>query len=312
MAVNRLVPASAASDIDERVERLLRGLGYPEPPIQLEEVRDLLQLDKEFYTADDPGLIDLVVNRLRVAGEQIYKRPTVLADAIRSLSLKALYLPDSKRILLDQSLPPIKHRWNEAHEIGHSIIPWHQAVMGDDLRTLSPDCLAEVEAEANFAAARLLFMRDSFTEHARSSHPSLAVIRSLKDAFGNTLSTTLYHFVESAGAELPLLGLISSHPHVRRRSPTFDPARPCRHFIRSPAFAKRFASASQIDIFKQVARYCGMQRGGPLGESELALADDNGDHHLFQFETFFNGYDALTLGVYLRSHAHRSAVSPLS
>ena len=170
--------------------------------------------------------------------------------------------------------------------------------MGDNLRTLSPDCREEVEAEANFAAARLLFLRDRFTEQARSAHPSINLIRSLRDTFGNTLSATLYHFVETAGSDVPLLGMISSHPHVLRRPDSFELARPCRHFIRSPAFAERFASASQTRIFEQVAQYCGMQRGGPLGESELLLTDDNGDPHAFRFETFFNRYDALTLGVY--------------
>ena len=79
--------------------------------------------------------------------------------------------------------------------------------MGDNLRTLSPDCREEVEAEANFAAARLLFLRDRFTEQARSAHPSINLIRSLRDTFGNTLSATLYHFVETAG----------SSDHLRRR-----------------------------------------------------------------------------------------------
>src|SRR3546814_10168404 len=31
--------------------------------------------------------------------------------------------------------------------------------------------------------------------------------------------------------------------------------------------------------------YCGSQGGGPLGESELILTDDNGDQHRFYFET---------------------------
>lgn len=303
MAVNRIIPDSTAADIDGRIDRLLRGLGNPSPPVRLEEVRDLLRLDKAYYTADDPGLVDEVVSRLRVAGVQILKRPTLLVDAIRAQSLKALYLPDRRRILLDSSLPAIKHRWNEAHEIGHSVIPWHEAVMGDDMKTLSPDCRAEVEAEANFAAARLLFLRDRFTDEARAAHPSIDLITRLKTTFGNTLSATLYHFVETAGTELPLLGVISAHPHPQRRPASFDELRPCRHFIRSPAFGKRFAATSETDIFASLAGYCGAQRGGPLGESELLLWDDNGGRHRFHFETFFNRYEALTLGVYLCPHA---------
>lgn len=57
------------------------------------------------------------------------------------------------------------------------------------------------------------------------------------------------------------------------------------------------------DVFAAVAGYCGSQRGGPLGASELILTDDNGDQHRFYFETFFNRYDALTLGIYLKPEA---------
>jgi hypothetical protein len=56
----------------------------------------------------------------------------------------------------------------------------------------------------------------------------------------------------------------------------------------------------ETDMFKAVASYCGAQTGGPLGSSEMILTDDNGDQHRFYFETFFNRYDALTLGVYLK------------
>ena len=174
MAINRVLSEKTARDIDQRVARVLRGLGNPEPPLRLEDVRELLDLDREFYTADDPGVIREAINRIRVAGTQVSKRPTLLYDAIKKFSLRALYLPDRKRILLDGSLPILKHRWNEGHEIGHSIIPWHGEVMlGDNVHTLSRDCREQVEAEANYAAGRLLFLRDRFTEEvAHMSHLS--------------------------------------------------------------------------------------------------------------------------------------------
>ncbi len=290
-----------AMDIDKRVERVLRGLGHPEPPLRLEEVRELLNLDRDFYTADDPGVLREVISRIRVAGIQVFKRPRLLIDVIQKASLKALYLPDQKRILLDASLPKLKHRWNEAHEIGHSIIPWHHDIMlGDNALTLYPDCQEEVEAEANFAAARLLFLRERFSEEARSVNPSIKAIHALRTKFGNTLSTTLYRVVESYGIDQPLVGMISGHPHVSRRANDFDPLKPCRHFIQSRAFTRRFGRTSDTQIFSAVAQYCGAQSGGPLGENELVLADDNGERHRFHFETFFNRYDALTLGKYLR------------
>ncbi len=301
MAKNRVLSAKTAKDIDERVERVLRGLGHPEPPLRLEDVRELLKLDREFYTADDPGVLREAISRIRVAGTQVYKRPTLLIDAIKKASLQALYLPDRRRILLDASLPKPKHRWSEGHEIGHSLIPWHQAIMlGDNALTLTPVCQEEVEAEANFAAGRLLFLRERFTEEVRSLEPSIEAIRALKEIFGNTLSTTLYRVVESFGADRPLVGMISGHPHPIRRGKNFDPSKPCRHFIRSSAFRGHFGKTSEVELFREVSGYCGAQGGGPLGEEEMILSDDNGDLHRFQFETFFNRYDALTLGKYLR------------
>lgn len=301
MAKNRIISAKTAGDIDGRVERVLRGLGHPEPPLQLEEVRELLRLDLVFYTANNPSVMREAISRIRIAGIQVYKRPMLLIDAIRKSSIKALYIPDRKRILLDAELPQLKHRWNEAHEIGHGVIPWHEdAMLGDNARTLSPDCREQVEAEANFSAGRLLFLRDRFTDEVRSVEPSIEAIQRLRKIFGNTLSTTLYRFVESAGVELPLVGMITGHPHASRRSDGFDPSDPCRYLIQSPAFARYFGRTSGSDLFSAVATYCGAQGGGPLGEDEITLMDDNGGRHCFHFETFFNRYDALTLGRYLR------------
>ena len=93
------------------------------------DVRELLQLDREFYTADDPSIVNEVISQIRIAGIQVYKWPMLIIDAIQKLSLKALYLPDQRRILLDSDLPEKKHHWNEAHEIGHSLIPWHHDIM---------------------------------------------------------------------------------------------------------------------------------------------------------------------------------------
>lgn len=301
MSRNRLLSERTAHDIDARVERVLKGLGNPEPPLRLEDVRHLLKLDLKFYTAKDPSVAQEAISRIRVATLQVFNRPALILDAIHKWSLKALYLPDRKRILLDGDLPIKKHRWNEAHEIGHSLLPWHEdAMLGDNSHTLSPECHEQVEAEANFAAGRLLFLRDRFTQEALSMSPTIETVKSLHGVFGNTLSTTLYRFVETAGVQTPLVGIMSGHPHVSRRKPDFDPANPCRHFIRSSAFAKHFGKVDELELFKAIAGYCGAQSGGPLGSCELVLIDDNGDQHRFYFETFFAYWDALTLGVYVK------------
>jgi hypothetical protein len=292
------------ADIDGQVVKVLRGLGNPEPPVDLRLVRDLLKLDRGYYSTTDDSLLREMFSLMKVAGLQVLKRPTILRDAVQTLSLKALYLPDQKRILLDQDLPVLKHRWNEAHEIGHDIIPWHAGMMlGDTEQTLTPTCHEIMEAEANYAAGQLLFLGGRFVDEARSSTPSLALVKSLSKGFGNTMTSTLWRLVEQAHCGRPIVALVSGHPHPARRKPDFNPASPCRYCVESPPFRQRFGSIRETDLFAAIVGYCGAQRGGSLGRSEVLLADLNGEQHVFYFETFFNSHEALTLGHWLRSHS---------
>jgi hypothetical protein len=177
------------ADIDGQVTKTLRGLGNPEPPFDLRVVPDLLMLDRGYYSTADDSLLRETFSRMKVAGLQVLLRPTILGDAVRSLSLKALYLPDQKRILLNKELPPLKHRWNEAHEIGYDIIPWHAGMMaGDTEQMLTPVCHEVMEAEANYAAGQLLFLADRFVAGATHSSPSLNLVRNLSKGFCNTMT----------------------------------------------------------------------------------------------------------------------------
>jgi Zn-dependent peptidase ImmA (M78 family) len=293
-----------AADIEKQAQKVLRGLGNPEPPLDLRDVRDLLQLDRAYYSVSDDGALRETISRLKVAGLQILKRPTILADAVRKLSLTALYLPDRKRILLDSSLPVLKHRWNEAHEIGHDVIPWHAGMMlGDTELTLTPSCHAQMEAEANYAAGQILFLGDRFRREASDRVPSITTVRSLKKIFGNTWTSTLWRFVEQAHPDLPMVALVSGHPHVARREADFDPAAPCKYCVQSASFLHRFGLQNERTLFDHVVSYCGAQKGGSLGEDDILLIDRNGVGHIFHFETFFNTHQALTLGVYSRPHS---------
>jgi len=241
-----------------------------------------------------------IASHIYVASKQIIDRPGLLIDAIRKADLKALYIPDRKRILLDEDLPKIKHRWNEAHEIGHSVVPWHKLTMlGDNKMTLSQACSDHTEREANYAAGRLLFFGDRFGIETNDSLPTMAIVKALKTTYGNTLTSTLWRMVESS--QLPLLGAVSVHP--RRTPDDFDEAEPLRYFIRSPHFAKWFSLITETAIWNLIREYSSWARGGPLGETETILLDDNGQAHCFKFETFYNGHEALTLAVYLRKHS---------
>lgn len=103
-----------------------------------------------------------------------------ILNIVRKRSLKALYLPDRKRILIDSSEPKLKRRWNESHEIIHDGVPWHQeAMFGDTEITLSPSCHEQIEAEANFGAGRLLFFQNHLREFISFSTPNFALVKAV-------------------------------------------------------------------------------------------------------------------------------------
>ncbi len=101
---NVFLNGRTSSDIDKRVAKILKDLGNPDPPLRLELVRELLELDKAFYSAADSGVLEETVHRLRMAGKQVIKRPCLLLDVVRKLDLKALWVPNRKRILIDTEL----------------------------------------------------------------------------------------------------------------------------------------------------------------------------------------------------------------
>ena len=63
-----------------------------------------------------------------------------------------------------------------------------------------------------------------------------------------------------------------------------------------------FSSVTEADAFAMVKSYCSWNKRGPLGQNELILKDDNGDEHVFLFETFSNSYDVFTLITHVRRH----------
>jgi Zn-dependent peptidase ImmA (M78 family) len=295
-----------AQDINDLVAKVLRDLGNPEPPLHMDHVRELLRLDRQYYSSTEDGALREVAHRLTIAGKQVLARPALLLDVIKKWDLRALFIPDRKRILIDSELPEPKQRWSEAHEVGHSIIPWHtDTMLGDNKQTLTPACHEQIENEANFAAGQMLFFQQAFVQNARDLTVGINAVTTLKKRYGNTITTTLWRYVEQS--EQPMIGAISCHPH--RLPAEFDWGNPFRYFVGSRSFQQRFSNTREVDLFRQVQTYCANRKGGPLGAMDLQLQDDSGLRHLFHFETFFNQYEALTLGVYKSAHSVVVAVS---
>ncbi len=297
---NAFLPAREANEIDAYVEKVLKDLGEPTPPLSLGDVRELLRLDRQYYSSTDTGLLIETAHRMKLAGKQVFDKPSRIIDAIRQWDLKALWVPDGRRILIDRTEPKPKHRWYEAHEVGHSLIPWHERFMhGDQRITLSVACHEQLEAQANYAAARLLFLRDEFRERLLSGEVSFERVKELAGLFRNTMTTTLWRAVEAM--DTPAVGMVSCHP---RESVADDPV---RYFLRSKPFAKQFPGVTPDGLLAELAGFCHGSRG-PIGSSEVVLRDAAGADHVFFFETFHNHHDALTLGVHRRARKAQISV----
>jgi hypothetical protein len=296
---NFIIGARETSDIDAVVAKTLRGLGNPEPPLDLVDVRVLRELDVRYFsTADDSALREMA-SRIRVASKQLAMRPRLLLDVVRKAELSALWLPDRMRILIDADVHPLRHRWLEAHEHGHQMCEWHgRYAYGDDVDTLDPACRHATEAEANYAGGQLIFLAGRFLDEANDLPICFDSIHELKKTFGNTISSTLWRFVEEAHSETPMVGIISANPH--RPPKDFDPAVPCKHVIESPSFREGFGNSTELSLFGIVTSYCRRARGGPLGEKTTILTDCTGEPHEFHFESFSNRHAVLTLARHIR------------
>lgn len=295
---NKLVEGHEAEDLRFQVEKVVRGLGNPDPPLDFRDVRELLELDRQYYSSREDGPLREFISRVKVAGKQLALRPMLLFDVVRKANLSALWLPDRKRILIDEDLPQKKHRWAEAHEIGHSIVPWHAPFLfGDSEEELKPSCHEKLENEANHAAGQLLFLLDRFSLEANDLPMTLESVIALSKTFGNTLTSTLWRYVEETHSGVPMVGFVTRNA---RNSQDSDRENLRQYCIESPEFKKKFSCVSESELVDIITGYCHPRRGGPLGCADTVLTDDNGDRHVFHFESFSNGYDTLTIGVYSR------------
>lgn len=286
-------------EIDAQIDKVLRGLGNPDPPIRLDDVRELLRLDRQYYSSTDDSVVREFISKVKIGVQQLFLRPTLIFDIVKKASVSAFWIPDGKRILIDKELPQLKHRWAETHEVIHSITEWHKLFLfGDSTRELNPACHDQLEAEANYGAGQLLFVRGRFVQEARDMEMNISNVKVLSTRFGNTMTSTLWRYVEQLGVKQPMIGLVTVHPN--RLPEDHDPTAPCKYFIESSAFRKRFGNVAEVEVFDILQQYCSNANGGPLGSTEVILKDINGKPHVFWFETFFNRYEALTLAYHIR------------
>ena len=288
-------------EIRDQVDRILRDLGHPEPPLNLSDVRKLLSLDLQYYSSSDAGLVAELSHRFKLFAKKTI--PDVgkhLLSALAKSQLCAFWVPDSAKILVDETVPKPKHRWIEAHEVTHSITPWHKAfLLGDNLQTIDPACHATLEGEANYGAGRLLFLQDRFGTEARDLALTFDSMKLLAKRYQNSLVSTFWRTVEERDPSHAVFGVISVHPRHESVG-KHDGPNPWRYYIRSPAFRTRFSNVGPAAVFELIARNAGFRKSGPVFSVHEILRDVTGEAWEFQIESFSTTHALLTVGVLLR------------
>jgi len=291
-----LIGEFEAQDINLQIDRILRELGNPEPPLSLDLVRELLKLDRKYFSMENTSFLNDLAHRIKVGGKQVIKRPGLFLDVIRKANLSAFYVPDQKRILIDEDIPLPKHRWIEAHEIAHGLIPWHEEFcFGDNKITLNPECDLMIEAEANYGGARLLFLGDRFGEEARSQELSFKSIREMSKLYKNTLQSTLWRTVEDRAPDQAVFGMVSvlpKHPSIGAKDFGDQP-----RLIRSQRFREQFSNITPNQVFELLGKHSNWAKGGPVVDGNDVLPDVNGDQFEFKIEGFSNTYSLLSFGI---------------
>src|SRR5262245_41240750 len=102
---NLFLSQRTASEIDQRIAKVLRDLDVPEPPLDLDQVRELLQLDRHYYSSTDDGILNETIHRLQIGVRQVLAQPSRIITAIRTRKLRALWVPERRRVLIDTTIP---------------------------------------------------------------------------------------------------------------------------------------------------------------------------------------------------------------
>lgn len=199
-----------------------------------------------------------------------------------------------KTIYVDRA-SQIEQRANftQAHEIAHLLLPWHEAAFRlDDERQLFYGTEDELELEANYAAAHLIFQGKRYHERALQNEVSIATPIDLAQHYGASLHASIRFYVEHHPDPVAVL--------VAGRYTQYDGTLPIWTSFESESFLERFghfadqlpsAALPVTDTDLPLGRIAAAVREAPGVVSDtLALIDLDGDAKRFTAEGFFNQY----------------------
>jgi hypothetical protein len=289
---------STRKEIDKVVEKILRDGDLRTPPVQIVDILQHLKVHRDFYSLDDPKLLQRVAHRIQIGAKKLIN---VVRDKVR---LAAIWLPNEKRILVDDSQPEPKRVWASFHDAIHSVLLWHRDFfLGDTAQTLEPDYQDMLESEANYGASALMFGGRLFTAQALDTTPCWEAIQRLRKIHAKSWATTFRRYIKH-GHDKALAGLISTPWWMPKPE---DQITRCRHFVRSRRFEREFPSVNPDELLQTVNRHTRPRKGGIVGDFTLSLKNAGGELSEFYGESFFNQHYLLTLFV-IRNQGQKTKI----
>ena len=203
------------------------------------------------------------------------------------------YLYKAEAMFVDWDLPNARVRFTQAHEVGHRLLPWHEAAYHLDDQRILGFVGERLEQEANLAAAYLLFQGLEMNRLAGDLETGIRAPLTLAGRFGASRHATIRHYVDHHPEAVALL-VIGQYPNGQGRLPILM-------YSQSGGFESRFGQArdhlcspSVVPLGDLISlSFAELQAQAKLeGTSEMdevELRDLDGQRHAFGLEVHFNG-----------------------
>lgn len=204
--------------------------------------------------------------------------------------LGALWFTE-RTVFVDRSQPEPRQLFTDAHEAIHVMCDWHEpTLMLDDENTLFREAKVQVEREAGFGAAQLIFQGGRFHRRALLEQVSMRTPLALAADYGASCHATLHHYAEGHPDAVALL--------ISGRFAQMDSTLPIWASVESQPFRQRFGSVEALLPNRQLSIAEDALFADILAESltavdpptkTIGVPDRDGTKVAFVAEAFFNG-----------------------
>jgi hypothetical protein len=199
---------------------------------------------------------------------------------------------------VDLNQPVPRARLTKAHEIGHQIVPWHQAAFQlDDEERLLGNTHDQLEQEAYLAGGHLIFQGGHFWRRALDYRVSISTPLALADEYGASLHATIRYYVQHHPDPVAVL--------VAGRYPRCNGSVPVWGSVDSPPFLAKFGPladrmAGQLMIDRGNGQPLGdiakeAMSGAEVAAKNMTIPDIGGQQRPFIAEAFFNQHNLFVM-----------------